>query len=96
MVEEVEMALSIKNPEVECLIAEVAALTGESKTEAVRAALALRRRELVMKTKNRRRGAQFLRYLAEEIWPLAPADQLGRRLTEEEEAEILGLGPDGV
>ncbi|HYU35177.1 MAG TPA: type II toxin-antitoxin system VapB family antitoxin [Thermoanaerobaculia bacterium] len=34
------MALNIKSPEVEELVAEVSAMTGESKTEAVRRALA--------------------------------------------------------
>ncbi len=37
------MALNIKNPYVESLLAEVALITGESKTEAVRKALEERR-----------------------------------------------------
>jgi antitoxin VapB len=96
LVEEVEVALSIKNPEVERLIAEVAALSGASKTEAVRQALVARRRELQLSTGRRPRGAQFLRYLSEEVWPVVPADQLGRRLSRDEEDEILGLGRHGV
>ena len=40
------MALNIKNDEVERLAAEVARLTGESKTEAIRRALAERRQRL--------------------------------------------------
>jgi hypothetical protein len=90
------MALSIKNPEVEQLIAEVATLSGVSKTEAVRQALVTRQRELHLSTGRRLRGVQFLRYLAEEVWPAAPAHQLGRRLSRDEEDEILGLGPHGV
>jgi antitoxin VapB len=80
------MALNIKSPEVEELVAAVAAMTGESKTEAVRRAL-LERRE---------RGSSFLRYLEQEIWPKVPPGQLGRRLSREEEDEILGYGPEGM
>jgi antitoxin VapB len=40
------VALNIKNPEVERLVSEVVAITGESKTEAVRRALAERERIL--------------------------------------------------
>jgi hypothetical protein len=30
------------------------------------------------------------------MWPLAPASERGRRLTRDEEDEILGYGPEGV
>ena len=40
------------------------------------------------------RGSAFLRYLEEEVWPVARPDQLGRRLSREEEGEILGYGPE--
>ena len=40
------MALNINSPEVEQLVAAVAAMTGESKTEAVRQALLERRERL--------------------------------------------------
>lgn len=40
------------------------------------------------------RGSDFLRYLEEEVWPTAPPGQLGRRLSREEEDEILGYGPE--
>ena len=43
---EMNVALTIKNAEVERLAAEVAALTGESKTQAIRVALEERRRRL--------------------------------------------------
>jgi hypothetical protein len=42
------------------------------------------------------RGGGFLLYLEEELWPTAPPDQLGRRLSREEEDDILGYGPGGV
>ena len=90
------MALNIKNREVEALVDEVARLTGESKTEAVRKALVARRDKLVFRDGNRRRGDRFLRYLSESVWPAAPPGQLGRRLTREEEDEILGLDRSGA
>ncbi len=42
------------------------------------------------------RRAAALRFLEHEVWPLVPADQLGRRLTRAEEDAILGYGPEGV
>jgi antitoxin VapB len=90
------MALSIKSPEVEKLVEALAAMTGESKTEAVRRAVAERRDRLSLQHTRRERGTDFLRYLAEEVWPKAPLGELGRRLTREEEDEILGYGPEGV
>jgi len=90
------MALSIKSPEVEELVAAVAALAGESKTEAVRRALLERRERLTLHHAHRERGGDFLRYLEEEVWPKAPPNQVGRRLSREEEDAILGYGPGGV
>jgi antitoxin VapB len=88
------MALSIKSPEVEKLVAALAAMTGESKTEAIRRALIERRERLSLQHVRRERGSDFLRYLEEEVWPKAPPGQLGRRLSREEEDEILGYGPE--
>lgn len=90
------MALNIKSPEVEKLVDALAAMTGESKTEAVRRALIERRERLNLQQARRERGSDFLRYLEEEVWPNAPAGQLGRRLSREEEDEILGYGPEGM
>ena len=90
------MALNIKNLEVERLAAELAVLTGESKTETIRKALEERSRRLTLTLKRRERGESFLRYLEEEIWPRVPASLLGRRPTRDEEDDILGLGPEGV
>jgi antitoxin VapB len=90
------MALSIKSPEVEDLVEELARMTGESKTEAVRRALVERRERLRLQRGGRERGSDFLRFLEEEVWPKAPPSQLGRRLSREEEDEILGYGPEGV
>jgi antitoxin VapB len=87
------MALHIKNPEVEKLLAAVTAITGESKTEAIRRALEERRERLSPLNSHGERGSDFLRYLEEEVWPTAPPGELGRRLSREEEDEILGYGP---
>ena len=90
------MALNIKNDEVERLAAEVAQMTGESKTEAIRSALAERRRRLAYRINPGDREAHALRFLELEVWPRIPDDELGRRLTRSEEDEILGYGPDGL
>ena len=89
------MAMNIKNAEVERLATAVARLTGESKTEAIRRALAERRRRLTSVSTDDRR-ARVLRFLKEKVWPTLPKDQVGRRLTRAEEDGILGYGPGGV
>lgn len=90
------MALNIKNPEVERLADELAQLTGETKTETVRRALAARKEQLAHQVAHRSKGERFLRYLEEEVWPRVPQDRLGRRLSKREREEILGYGPEGV
>lgn len=67
------MALNIKNSEVEKLAEEVARLTGESKTEAIRRSLLERKQRLVLRTPERGRGRAFLRFLETEIWPRVQA-----------------------
>ncbi len=89
------MALNIKNTEVERLAAEVARLTGESKTEAIRRALQERRRRLKGTSIGDRRS-RVLRFLEKKVWPTLPQNQVGRRLSRVEEDEILGYGPGGV
>ena len=89
------MALNLKNSEVERLAAEVARLTGELKTEAIRKALEERRRRLKAVAPAERR-ARLLRLLRERVWPAIPKDQFGRRLTQDEEDAILGYGKEGV
>ena len=90
------MALNIKNRDVERLATEVARMTGESKTEAVRKALAERKARLAYRVVDQDRGAALRRFLEREVWPTLPASEIGRRLSREEEAEILGYGSDGV
>ena len=89
------MALNLKNDEVERLATEVARLAGESKTEAIRRALLERRDRLQGRTLEERR-ARVLKFLEKEIWSTLPPGERGRRLTQAEEDEILGIGPDGV
>jgi antitoxin VapB len=89
------MALNIKNDQVERLAAEVARLTGESKTEAIRRALEERRNRLKATTNSTRR-ARVIRFLEKKVWTTLPKSQVGRRLSRQEEDEILGYGRDGV
>lgn len=88
--------MNIKDPKAERLAAEVAAMTGESKTRAIRVALEERRQRLVMRVARRDRGQALRRFLAEEIWPEVPARARGRRITRRERESILGYGADGV
>ena len=90
------MALNIKNGEVERLAAQVAALTGETKTEAIRKALAERRERLRLHVTHDGREGRLRRLLETEIWPAVPRGRLGKRLTRREEAAIPGYGPGGV
>ena len=90
------MPLNIKNPEVERLVAEVAELTGESKTEAVRQALKERRARLAFREVAESRAARIRRLLEDEIWPAIPEGAMGKSLTREEEEEILGYDETGA
>lgn len=89
------MALNIKDPETERLAAEVAALTGETKTGAVRYALRMAL-EAQSRPSIRHREEQLTRFLEEEIWPLMPPDELGRQISKAEREEILGFGEHGA
>lgn len=91
-----DVALNIKNEEAERLAAEVARMTGESKTEAIRRALAERRQRLAYRVSPDDREARALRFLEREVWPRIPDDQIGRRLDRDEEDEILGYGLSGA
>lgn len=90
------MALNLKDPEVERMAAEVAELTGDTKTGAVREALREKRDrlELTRTSRRRRKPGELRRFLETEIWPQIP--DRGTVLTKEEREEILGYGPEGV
>jgi antitoxin VapB len=84
------MALTIKDRETERLAAEVAALTGETKTRAVKVALQERKQRLTMRIGRRDRGQALLRFVEQEVWPHVPRSVLGRRVTKLERERILG------
>lgn len=90
------MPLNIKDREAERLAAEVAAMTGESKTRAIRVALEERRQRLATRVVRRDRGKALRGFLTEEIWPQIPKRLLGRRVTRREREAILGYGAEGV
>lgn len=89
------MALNIKNADVETLATEVARLAHETKTEAIRRALLERRVRLQARggKLGPRRGLR--EYLERNVWPIIPAEALGRTISREEEDQILGYGPEG-
>ena len=89
------MGLNIKNIEVEQLASEVAALTHESKTEAIRQALLERRLRLQARGKQTEGPLGLRSYFEQNVWPLIPQTELGRVLSREEEDQILGFGPEG-
>jgi antitoxin VapB len=89
------MALNIKSIEVERLAADVARLTGESKTEAIRRALEERKRRLKGAPRDARR-TRVLRFLETRVWATLPKRQRGRRLSRDDEDDILGYGTNGV
>ena len=69
------MALNIKNPEVEELVAEVAGMTGETKTRAILQALRERHARLRARVANESRGERTRRFLEREVWPRVPPVQ---------------------
>lgn len=89
------MALNIKDSETEQLAAEVARLTGETKTGAVRTALRERRQRLRREESVTDRRARLQRFLEEEVWPHIPEDVRGKKISKDEWDEILGYGPEG-
>lgn len=90
------MPLNLKDPLAIRLATEIAALTGESKTRAIRVALEERRDRLSFRVAVSDRAADLTRLLQEEIWPAVPPRHLGKRLTKRQRERILGYGPEGV
>jgi len=89
------MGLNIKNPDVERLAGEVAALAHETKTETIRRALLERRARLQARSGKRGARRSLREHMERNIWPLVPSAEMGRVLTREEEDRILGYGPEG-
>lgn len=90
------MALNIKNADVERLVDEIARLTGESKTEAIRQALLERRGRLRERVTLEARRSRLESFLEREVWSRVPAAQVGRAPDRAERERILGYGPEGV
>ena len=89
------VALNIKNAEVERLAAAVAGLAHETKTEAIRRALAERQARLQARAGKPDGRKDLRQYLEQNVWPLVPKRELGRVMSREEEDRILGYGPGG-
>lgn len=90
------MSLNIKNVHVEQLAEEVAALTGESKTEAIRQALLERRARLRSRLPAQDRAARIHSFLEREVWKRVPRAQLGKAPSKAERERILGYGKEGA
>jgi len=86
------MPLNIKDAETERLAREVAELTGESKTGAIRTALRERRERLALQRPGGDRQTAIRSFLEGEVWPELPEGAFGRGPTQAEQDEILGYG----
>jgi antitoxin VapB len=91
------MALNIEDEETQKLAAEVAEMTGDTETGAVREALREKRRRLDLRSGSPERRLKSMReFLETEIWPQIPDELLDREpMSKEEVEDILGLGPEG-
>ena len=90
------MALNIRNREVEQLAIEVAGLSGENKTEAIRRALLERKQRLEAVGDGSPKLERWERFLQNRVWPQISPELLGRSISRQEREEILGYGRDGV
>jgi len=88
------MALNIKNVEVERLAQELAALSGTSKTEAIRQALLDRKERLLVSGSGSAQEDRLLQFLKLRVWPTIPKEAR-RRWSKDEEDEALGYGECG-
>jgi antitoxin VapB len=90
------VGLNIKNAEVERLADEIARLTGETKTEAIRQALLERRSRLRQRVTEAARIRRVESFLEREVWSRVPTEQIGRGPGRAERERILGYGETGV
>lgn len=84
------MPLNIKDPETERLAREVAQLTGESKTGAIRTALRERKARLEVGSAHGDRGRALQAWLESELWPSLPDGVRGHAPTQSEQDALLG------
>lgn len=91
------MALNIKDTETERLAMEIAEMTGDTKTGAVREALREKKRRLEMRSGSKEERREALReFMEKEIWSQIPDQLLDREAMSKKEVEdILGFGPEG-
>jgi antitoxin VapB len=90
------VALTIKNPDVERLASEIARLTGETKTQAIKVALEERRLRLTNGIDPAARKAATLEWLEREIWSHVPPEERGRPHDSARDDAIIGYGPNGL
>jgi antitoxin VapB len=90
------VALNIKDGETIRLADELALLTGETKTRAVKTALEERRRHLAHELSTAERARRLRELLEQEIWAQVPSEALGKPLSREQREAILGYGPEGA
>jgi len=67
----------------------------ETKTEAIRRALAERKARLQVRRSGTSKRARLEALLRSKIWPTIPREILATTITRDEEARILGYGPGG-
>lgn len=91
----VPMALNVKDEEAVRLAGRVAAMTGESKTRAIRVALEERLERLREQETPEQRKARIMHWLEHEVWPTIPAEHRNKPLSKEEREEILGYNDEG-
>lgn len=90
------MTLKITDTETEKLAAEIAEMTGDTKTGAVRQALREKKKRLALRSGPKGRPRSMQEWLEKEIWPRIPEEERGKPLTKAEVEDILGFGPEGV
>jgi antitoxin VapB len=88
--------LNIKNREVERLAAEVAQIAKETKTEAIRRALAERKARLQVRRSGTSKRARLEALLGSRIWPAIPRQILGSTITRDEEERSWAMAPAAI
>lgn len=95
------MAPSFEDKEIEQLATEIAKLTGESESDALRQALRERRDRLLDVQaggggRRPRTMEEMLHFMETEIWSQIPDEILDKPpMTKAEKEELLGYGPEG-
>ena len=87
------MAIHIKNPAVTKLAAELASLTGDTKTETIRKALEEKMARLSAISARRVRSAELARVLGRDVCTLVRAGGKKHILSAAEIQELLAYGP---